>query len=193
METYGITVEVEQDDDPVNPAKDWDMVGTMVLTDRCRYAFGHKTASYDELVAINNDPNNIVIPVYMYDHSGITINTTGFSCPWDSGQVGVMYCTKKKAVHEFGNKLCTKKVIYSAIKCMVGEVKSIDDCLTGNVWGYRVLDANGDTLDSCWGFVGDEKYCREEGESSAKYWIKQAASEAYESKYWRDREVATCV
>lgn len=190
-ETYGITVEVEQDSDPTNPAKDWDMVGSMVLNSRCRYNFGHETADGDEIQAIINDPNNIVLPVYMYDHSGITINTTGFSCPWDSGQVGIIYCTKEKAVYEFGKKLYTKKVREAAMRCMQGEVESVDDYLTGNVWGYRVLDADGEVLDSCWGFVGDEKYCREEGESMAEWHIKKAAEEARESTYWQEREVRT--
>ena len=27
----------------------------------------------------------VILPLYLYDHSGITMNTTGFSCPWDSG------------------------------------------------------------------------------------------------------------
>lgn len=190
-ETYGITVEVEQDYDSTNPAKNWDMVGTMVLSDRCRYNFGHETADYETLQELANDPKHIVLPVYMYDHSGVTINTTGFSCPWDSGQVGVIYCTKEKAVYEFGKKLCTKKVREAAIRCMQGEVESVDDYLTGNVWGYRVLDADGEELDACWGFVGDEEYCRSEGESAAEWHIKQAAKEAGESAYWQEREVRT--
>ena len=27
-------------------------------------------------------------PLYLYDHSGLTVSTTPFSCPWDSGQIG---------------------------------------------------------------------------------------------------------
>ena len=188
---FGITVRVEQDCDSTNPAHDWDMVGTLVLIDRCRYDFGHDTASYDELRNISDDENNIVLPVYMYDHSGITINTTGFSCPWDSGQVGVIYCTKQKAVAEFGKKLCTKTVREKATACMVGEVKAIDDYLTGNVWGYVVEDADGNELDSCWGFVGDEGYCLEEGRSAAQYWIEKARKEQEESAYLAHREVVT--
>ena len=30
----------------------------------------------------------VILPLYLYDHSGITISTGPFSCPWDSGQVG---------------------------------------------------------------------------------------------------------
>jgi len=46
--------------------------------------------------------NAVILPVYMYDHSGITINTDGFSCPWDSGQVGVIFCTRERFLKETG-------------------------------------------------------------------------------------------
>lgn len=46
----GFTVEVVIDDDAENPAKDWDMVGTMVLWDRCRYDFGQKAIDRDTLL-----------------------------------------------------------------------------------------------------------------------------------------------
>ena len=123
----GFTVEVVIDEDPENPAKNWDMFGTIVLWDRCRYNFGHETADRDTLLEISNDPNNIVLPVYLYDHSGIRISTSPFSCPWDSGQVGVIYCTKKKAVYEFGKKRFTTKVREAAIKYMTSEIESIEE------------------------------------------------------------------
>ena len=198
----GFKVEVVNDSDPENPVKNWDMVGTMVLIDRCRYNFGHESASYEELEEIADDPNNIVLPVYMYDHSGITIRTSPFSCPWDSGQVGVMYCTKQKAVKEFGKKIVTQKVREAAIKCMVAEVESIDDYLTGNVYGFRVYDPEGEEIDSCWGFFGDSKDCLESGLDSARYHERQlmeerrknwrwALHEARENKYWAQRDVVS--
>lgn len=187
----GFTVEVVIDDDAENPAKDWDMVGTMVLWDRCRYDFGQKTIDRDTLLELSSDPNNIVLPVYLYDHSGITISTSGFSCPWDSGQVGIMYCTKEKAVHEFGKKICTKKVREAAIKCMTSEIESIDQYLTGQVYGFRVLDPDGEEVDACWGFFGESSYCLDEGLSSAKHFEKKAQSEVVERKYWEARDVCT--
>lgn len=36
----------------------------------------------------------VILPLYLYDHSGITISTGPFSCPWDSGQVGWIYAPK---------------------------------------------------------------------------------------------------
>ena len=49
----------------------------------------------------------LMLPLYLYDHSGITMNTTGFSCPWDSGQVGWIYASKEDALREFGGKNIT--------------------------------------------------------------------------------------
>lgn len=37
-----------------------------------------------------------ILPVYMYDHSGLILNTTGFSCRWDSGQVGFIFMTEQQ-------------------------------------------------------------------------------------------------
>jgi hypothetical protein len=164
----GYQVIVEYDDDADTP-RNWDNVGTVALVDRCHYEFGDERLNMDELETITNDPNNIVLPVYMYDHSGITINTTGFSCPWDSGQVGIIYCTKEKAVYEWGKKICTAKVRHRAVEYMKGEIETLDDYLTGNVFGFRVLDPEGNDVESCWGFVGDEKYCLEEGLAAAHY------------------------
>lgn len=53
----------------------------------------------------------IVLPLYLYDHSGITMNTTGFSCPWDSGQVGWIYASKEDALKEFGGKSFTASTL----------------------------------------------------------------------------------
>ena len=96
----GHRVAVEYDPDPYNPRKEFDYLGTVVLVDRCRYNFGDEAASVEELREIYEDPANIALPVFMYDHSGITINTTGFSCRWDSGQVGIIYMTKAKAAEK---------------------------------------------------------------------------------------------
>lgn len=37
----------------------------------------------------------IFMPLFLYDHSGITMNTCGYSCRWDSGQVGYIYTDRK--------------------------------------------------------------------------------------------------
>jgi hypothetical protein len=39
-------------------------------------------------------------PLYLYDHSEITIRTYPFDCPWDSGQVGFVFITRDTAKRE---------------------------------------------------------------------------------------------
>jgi hypothetical protein len=38
----------------------------------------------------------------------------------------------------------------------------------GEVYGYVVEDENGDTIDSCWGFIGDIDECEQEGLNAAQ-------------------------
>ena len=187
----GHRVAVVYDPSPYNPRKEWDNLGTVVLVDRCRYTFGDESADYDELRDLYNDPDHIALPVFMYDHSGITINTTGFSCPWDSGQVGVIYMTKAKAIENWGKKILTKAVRQKAIDCLKSEIETLDQYLTGQVYGFRVFDPEGEELDSCWGFFGESDYCLSEGVAVAEYHEEQARKEASEVAYWQSRDIAT--
>ena len=163
----GYKVVVSIDPDPQSP-REWDNIGTVVIHNRSRYAFADETASMDELQALESDKSLICLPIYLYDHSGITINTTGFTCRWDSGQVGVIYCTKETAVKEFGKTLCTEKVKAKALKRLEGEIEVLDTYLTGEAYGYRVLDHLGQEVHSCWGFYGDSNYALQEGIAEAK-------------------------
>jgi hypothetical protein len=76
----------------------------------------------------------IVLPLYLYDHSGITMSTGSFGCPWDSGQVGLIVCTKARAVKEWGgkSKRYTKAVQEKAIACLEAEVEVYDAHIRGN-------------------------------------------------------------
>ena len=164
----GYRVVVSYDPDPQSP-REWDNLGTVVIHNRRRYAFADETADMHELLNLESDKNNIVLPIYIYDHSGSTINTTGFSCRWDSGQVGVIYCTKEAAVKEFGNKVCTAKVREKALKCLRGEIEELDRYIRGEVYGYQVFDPEGEVVDSCWGYYCDADYCLQEGESFVEH------------------------
>lgn len=45
---------------------------------------------------------NVMLPIYLYDHSGITISTSAFSCRWDSGLVGFIFCSHERFLSETG-------------------------------------------------------------------------------------------
>lgn len=93
-----------------------------------------------------------VLPLYLYDHSGITINTTGFSCPWDSCQIGWIYVSHEDIKKEYG--ALTPETVQKAENLLRSEVKEYNYYLTGQCYGFRLYE-NGKEIDSCWGFLGD--------------------------------------
>lgn len=106
------------------------------------------------------DNGGVVLPLFLYDHGGITMSTGAFCCSWDSGQVGFIYITKEKMAVEGWDK-------EHATKYLQGEVEEYDQYLTGDVWGYVVEADDGTEVESCWGFYGVD-YCKSEGQSVFK-------------------------
>lgn len=58
---------------------------------------------------------------------------------------------------------------YAGVKNAVSQVRSLQHLVDGEVYGFAVEDCEGDTVDSCWGFIGDASSCLSEGIDSAKY------------------------
>ena len=163
------TVKILQDDDPMNPRTEYDNVGHMICFHR-RYNLGDKhNMDIDELKEICKRKDVYSLPLYLYDHSGITMNTSGFSCPWDSGQVGRIYMTREDYLKNWNKKRVNKKHIIEILKA---EVEEYDNYLTGEVYGYRVEDEEGSVIASCRGYNGDIKYALEEGISEARALIR---------------------
>lgn len=164
-EKFGnITLELHYDTSPDSP-RDWDTVGTIVYTST-RYFLGDECISHEEMQDISDkiDSGELLgLPVYAHIHGGVTLSTGSFSDPWDSGQCGYIYTTKEKARKEFGEDLD------KLFKCLEGEIESYSQFLSGEVYGYVVKDAEGDTVDSCWGFYGEEDDAWSEGVSAAKH------------------------
>ena len=75
--------------------------------------------------------------LYLYDHSGITISTNDFRDPWDSGIVGIIYLDKETTIKEMVNAddINWYEIASSIID---EEVKTYDQWLTGDVYGYSL-------------------------------------------------------
>ncbi len=136
------------------------------------YAESGFHSQYDATQAINGRINELVekallegyvmLPLYLYDHSDITMSTGQFSCPWDSGQVGWIICDNETIKREFNGD---RDLAEKHLRC---EVSTYDEYLTGNVYGFIVEETdefdefdeldwdNCDELDSCWGFYGSD-------------------------------------
>ena len=100
----------------------------------------------------------VALPVYLYDHSGVTISTSPFSCPWDSGFFGIIAVPLDKVRKEFGWKQVTPGRRKRIEGYLQGEIETLDDYYTGEVFGYRITteDDEANELDSCWGFYGTD-------------------------------------
>lgn len=142
------------DENCPNP-REWDNLGTMVCF-HGRYNLGdkHHYTSPQEFVDEVREDKAIILPLYLYDHSGLAMNTTGFSCPWDSGQVGWIFVTKERVREEYGVKRITRKVRDRVIAALKAEVEEYNQWLQGDVYGFVLEDEEGNMVDSCWGFFG---------------------------------------
>lgn len=162
-------LDIVLDENTCNPRDEYDHACTFffyhrryTLGDEKPYIFNHFDGSLEELEELIEKEYKPVVmkKVYMYDHSGITINTTGFSCPWDSGVIGIAFLSREKALENYGVKRITKSIKERAGKLLDGEIKEYDAYLSGDVYGFRLykVDDNGneiEEIDSCYGFYGD--------------------------------------
>jgi hypothetical protein len=185
-------IEIFPDNDPETP-REWSNLGKMICFHK-RYSLGDKHDynhsdynSWDEMEKAIVKENNVavILPLYLYDHSGITISTTPFSCGWDSGRIGFIYVSKEDVLKEFGGKIVTKKLKEKAEGILKGEVKTYDQYLVGDVYGYKISKVSTceqghehkEEIDSCWGFYGED-YCMEEAEGVVQYYIKEETEKA---------------
>lgn len=200
FEHAGCLVTVEQDDCfYFNPRTDWDNAATMVCF-HSRYNLGDENGAakcrddirasrlyretWDdyysdhyrdldcphELMKTASDCGFLVLPLYLYDHSGLSMNTGGFSCSWDSGQVGFIYMTRAQAVREWGKKICSRSVKKSAFACMRFEVENYDLHLRGMWFSVHVRHQQSGAEDSVGGILEDWplEHAQQEGKSMAE-------------------------
>jgi hypothetical protein len=175
FEHAGLTIRICPDKDPQNP-RDWDNLGTMILFHRRRTLGDKHNLTVDGLKELVMHGDVIWVPVYGYDHGGITIRTRPFDCPWDSGQLGYIYVEREKALKEFGAKRLTDRLERRIQEALRLEVDVYDRYLNGGFTGYIVEDVDGEHLDSCWGF-DDPDYCEAQARESAER-IAASAKEA---------------
>lgn len=150
IEYKGKKIEIYQDNDPMCPRADSDNLGTMICFHNSYDLGDAHTYSLAEAIAMLKDKTLIALPLYLYDHSGITMNTVGFECRWDSGQVGMIFVTKKAIREEYKWNKITKARVAKIRSYLQAEVEEYDQYLTGDVYGYTTGD------DSCWGFYGHD-------------------------------------
>ena len=165
------TVSIERDDFDESP-REWDNLGVITTTrganvgDTIFHDYGLTDgAPVKFLEFIEEEYGECVwLPVYMFDHSGVTISTTPFSCPWDSGQIGYIWCPKSKILKAsdltpeklFGEEKCAEGILRS-------EIEVYDQFIRGDIYEYRITKEHvcpecgvtkSEIVESCGGFYG---------------------------------------
>jgi hypothetical protein len=179
----GLTIRLEQDQDCENPLDN--DAGVVFVTYRAdaRSQYGNTPLDQEEHeeVARKIQAGELIgLPVYVYEHGGVIIKAeegNPFSCPWDSGQSGYVYCTRKTALEWQGGKVLTAKRRAAVLKGLQCSVDAYSSWCNGECYGYIIEGADGEELESCWGFIGDE-YAMEEAKRSADYWAPEVVRRA---------------
>ncbi len=165
FEAHGLTVKIYPDDDPQSPDDRGDdnlfLVGFHRDFTVERKGYGKDTT----IEALEKGLEGYhVLPLEAYIHGGVMLYLSGGATvdrQWDVSQLGAVFVSKKEA-----------KTKAQARKLALGLIEEWNNYLSGNVWGYKVEDKDGNELDSCWGFNGDIEYCEEEARSTAKWQAK---------------------
>lgn len=165
-------IEITQDESPENPREWNDYLGKMVCFHK-RYDLGDKTDlksemfnSWEELKEhlIKEEHAVIISPLYLYDHSGITIKIGSFygllsqgHAEFDSGQVGFIYVTKEALKEEDIDKKQAEKILKA-------EVEEYDSYLRGEVYVFTIYEVktcnegheHREVIESCGGFYSEK-------------------------------------
>lgn len=180
------TIKIYVDPDPINPVKEYDEYTHMTCAHR-RYNLGHEQHSEpmteDEVrenVSFHGDEILAILPLSLFDHSGISIST-GISRGWDSGQVGWAYVTRSQ-IEKMGD--ASEPYVENdprLLEIIEQDVKSYDQYLQGECYGFVIEGSDGEELDSCWGYLGDVQYCIDEAKSAAEGTDDPAVTDAAEA------------
>ena len=185
---------IEESWDAEDP-RTWDNLGTMLCCNR-RYRLGDCNSNEeteealielcrkygktdeeidemtfsDEVRFLLNQENICSLPLWIYDHSGISMST-GAVDQWDSSFVGLIYVEKENFIECVGYEPDDWKA--EATKILREEISTYDDYLQGNIYAYyiyeptvvitqtmdgdeisREINEKGVEVDSCCGIYG---------------------------------------
>lgn len=176
----GYKVAIQYDMNPDSP-REWDNLGTIYSNHRWYDPDGH---SIEEIMDDENGrlskeflALNIYLPVYGYEHSGMSISTGRgypFNDRWDSGLFGIIAVSKDKIRKEYGCRRVSKKLREKVLDILRAEVETLNRYFNGEVYSYAVADRNGDIVESCCGYYSYED-CEQDAVWEAESLVKKEA------------------
>lgn len=155
MKYKGYTIKIKRDEHPSDP-REFDCLGKMVCF-HPKYILGDKGHGLTphDLVEKVKGKDILALPLFLLDHSGLSIQTEPFGCDpqgWDTSRLGYIYVDGCKARKELGGKSAWRE---KALRILEAEVFEYNQYLIGDVHGFIVFDRDGKEVSSCCGFIGD--------------------------------------
>lgn len=137
----------------------------------------------------------VVLPLYVYEHSGITIsagtfgqrNRYPFNCPWDTSFVGLVFDTAETR-KECGWEGADDAAIEADIRAEIGVYASY---LEGDVTYWAVQDEETGYYEGMGAYVGSSSECEADCFWHLEDALTKRIAEEAERSYWNTREVAT--
>ncbi len=184
IETFtrsGITCSLFYDDDASSPAE-WDQLGTMYALSRDSEYVGFQARSETHGQAIEAMERRGVaglvrylrlmcgiyaLPFDVLSHGTSTIREASEKDTYCSGYIAADAASITMTGVPLGK-------VYDGLRSELDEWRQFFE---GDVYGYVVTDAEGNTLDSCWGFYGFE-YAKGEAVEMLNYHALEAEEDA---------------
>lgn len=169
----GCTIALYYDDDAMSP-REWDQLGTIISWGRASFV-GDESTTYEPYdtdystarwaVRIRREREaTVVIPLRFNDYraSGSELVVAQ---SWDDANAVILDTPRGREMC-WGTPAPTREQTRDALEA---EVEEMNTYLHGEVYGWAV-EADGITIDSCWGFMGDDglREAKNQAESRAE-------------------------
>lgn len=104
------------------------------------------------------DRGDIMLPISVYEHSGASVYVgtpqDHFDGRWDCSFAGFIIADDATIRKEYDtNDAYTADCVRQVLE---DEVKTLNQWVNGETYGFVSYDLKGEEVDSCWGFYGDE-------------------------------------
>lgn len=131
-------VKIVPDESSFDPREDFSNLGRMFCAHR-RHSLGDERLTDEMFEDLrqrykdnDNNEDEVILPLYLFDHSGLSMSTHDFRDPWDSGFVGFIVADKTDWKNFHGEDTPWDKE--KAKMQLLGEVKTYDRFLRGEVY-----------------------------------------------------------
>lgn len=186
IEYKGYDIEIYPDTYPEDP-REWDNLGKIITKRWWNESDINANDTEAVLDFVDKVAKNggVVLPIYVYSHSGDHFKTSswhGCGLPqgharFDSGLAGFIYVTADTIRKEYGKKRISAQLREKVENLLKAEIETVDDYANGNVYGYKLIDPDGEEIDSCWGYYGYD-YMIDEVKGQVDYLMQKPATRA---------------